>query len=266
MELKFIINIILAIIVAIICCVLMIWFIKTSWKTMYTKEKIIYIFVFLFGNMVGLMPLTSICKPEMLDDPIVCISFFLFGCILLYAHCYETARKKKLESDLLDEYLTEQKVEDKNEEINNENHEGYESSILSENLKNEFFVDTPLGKLHVYAKDKVIREKIAKGKTTDSYLKEIHIDLVEADGTRGNVLSTWYSYYPTGKFNEEGNELWNDYLGSLVQSGIFFYNDGDTDIVHKIRHETEEEYELNIKRKSTKEYKELVQSLFEKDS
>lgn len=112
MEFKFMVSVIIGIIFAVISCFLMIWFLKTSWKTMSTKEKILYIFVSLFINMLGLIPLASICKPEMLDNPIVCIFFFLCGLCSLFAHCYETERGKKLKSDLLNEYLSEQKGED----------------------------------------------------------------------------------------------------------------------------------------------------------
>lgn len=139
------------------------------------------------------------------------------------------------------------------------------------NIKDEFFVDTPRGKLHIYTLDKiitlydlaVIRGIKIEEAEPDSYMREICIDFINTAGIRKNLVSTTYDFFNSQEQDKSGNFIWRDMLTTFAYgevSGI--YSDREAEICHTFGQETPEKENLKEQINFSNEHLEQVKKMF----
>lgn len=87
-----------------------------------------------------------------------------------------------------------------------------ENDYNPEKINNEFFVDIPDGKIHVYTYDVVTNYN--ENKEPDRYCRFINIDYIYNEGKRARITEATYEFFNTYEKDENGNFIWKELLAS----------------------------------------------------
>lgn len=120
------------------------------------------------------------------------------------------------------------------------------------NTNNEFYVELPEGKLHVYVR--LITPDLNDGIThlEDSYSKVVCVDLIDYAGKRYKVSETEYNLFRSDNKDKNGNKIWKE----------FFYVTGNDIEQVDVKKLTLEEKALDYQRTSNKEFVGKAEKMF----